>query len=429
MKIEKLGKNHRKEVIGGLIVISVIGILAVNLTKAKYQGIEDIKLVEGNINYKPYDFKMMAMYKSDDGTNYTEIDKTPRSNYKINEEKSYCTLNNVDKDNSAMIYTDRFGHHVFNNLSKNSKCYVWFDKNTEVVNTVLGSIEVNNYTPDFSETATTDEGIFKAEDNDGVSYYWRGAATTNYLKFGGYCWRIIRINGDGTIRLIYDGTTCHNNGEVTTDSIAIENVAYNPKYNRSEYVGWTYTEGKQRPEIGDVAIDSNAKLQLEDWYDDNLINYNAKIADGKFCNDRNVSATLLRGYDYISSWSTSGASFAYSGLSRLYDASYPTLRCTYEDVYEMEIGLITMDEVMYAGSRNINNVLYYLYNGQSYWTMSPAAWFGGSRWIGVFYVHNDGKIYEDVFALPRGLRPVINLKADTQISSGNGTLNNPYVVI
>ena len=69
MKIEKLGKNHRKEVIGGLIVISVIGILAFNLTKAKYQRIEDIKLVEGNINYKPYDFKIMAMYKSDDGTN------------------------------------------------------------------------------------------------------------------------------------------------------------------------------------------------------------------------------------------------------------------------------------------------------------------------------------------------------------------------
>ena len=234
MKIEKLGKNHRKEVIGGLIVISVIGILAVNLTKAKYQGIEDIKLVEGNINYKPYDFKMMAMYKSDDGTNYTEIDKTPRSNYKINEEKSYCTLNNVDKDNSARIYTDRFGHHVFNNLSKNSKCYIWFDKNTEVVNTVLGNIEVNNYTPDFSETATTDEGIFKAEDNDGVSYYWRGAATTNYVKFAGKCWRIIRINGDKTMRLIYDGATCHANGTSTTDSIAVASTAYNSNYNKSE---------------------------------------------------------------------------------------------------------------------------------------------------------------------------------------------------
>ena len=98
------------------------------------------------------------------------------------------------------------------NLQKTDKCYLYFDKNTEVVNTALGDIEVNNYKPDFSKIATTDEGLFKTEDNDGVSYYWRGATTTNYLKFGGFCWRIVRINGDGSIRMIYDGTTCHANG-------------------------------------------------------------------------------------------------------------------------------------------------------------------------------------------------------------------------
>ena len=246
MKIEKLGKNHRKEVIGGLILISVIGILAVNLTKAKYQGIEDIELVKGEVNYKLPDFKMMAMYQNNNGS-YEEISELPGKNYKINESNSYCTINNVDKDDKAKLYTDKYGQHVIENISKNDKCYLYFDKNTEIVSTVLGNIEVNNYTPDFSEAATTDEGIFKAEDNDGVSYYWRGAATTNYLKFGGYCWRIIRINGDGTIRLIYDGTTCHNNGEVTTDSIAVANIAYNAAFGKSEYVGWTYTEGLQRP--------------------------------------------------------------------------------------------------------------------------------------------------------------------------------------
>ena len=72
MKIEKLGKNHRKEVIGGLIVISVIGILAFNLTKAKYQNIEDIELVKGEINYKIPDFKMMAIYQNNNGS-YEEI--------------------------------------------------------------------------------------------------------------------------------------------------------------------------------------------------------------------------------------------------------------------------------------------------------------------------------------------------------------------
>ena len=427
MKIEKLGKNHRKEVIGGLIVISVIGILAVNLTKAKYQGIEDIKLVEGNINYKPYDFKMMAMYKSDDGTNYTEIDKTPGSNYKINEEKSYCTLNNVDKDNSAMIYTDRFGHHVFNNLSKNSKCYVWFDKNTEVVNTILGNIEVNNYTPDFSVTATTDEGIFKAEDNDGVSYYWRGAATTNYVKFAGKCWRIIRINGDKTMRLIYDGATCHANGTSTADSIAVASTAYNSSYNKSEYVGWKYTSGSQRPSSITSGTNAPIKTTLENWYNSNIGNnttYSSKIADGKYCNDRNVQSG--------STWASAPSStFYYAGYNRI-NTGAPTLSCAALDTYSLKVGLITSDEVMYAGGKFANNTSYYLYNGQNYWTMSPYDWYYGSSTgyhAGVSYVHSIGSLSgAGVSDTVVGVRPVINLKADAQISGGNGTKDNPYIV-
>ena len=152
------------------------------------------------------------MYKNDDGTNYTEINKMPESGYVINEEKSYCTINNVNKDGKAKIYTDKYGQHVIGNISKNDKCYL-----------VLGNIEVNNYTPDFSEAATTDEGVYKERDGmyGGNSYYQRGAATTNYVKFAGKCWRIIRINGDKTMRLIYDGATCHANGTSTTDSIAV----------------------------------------------------------------------------------------------------------------------------------------------------------------------------------------------------------------
>ncbi len=428
MKFEVIEKSKKKRwIIGSIAVIGLISIGIYAGSYAKYQNIEDIKLVEGNINYKPYDFKMMAMYKSDDGTNYTEIDKTPRSNYKINEEKSYCTLNNVDKDNSARIYTDRFGHHVFNNLSKNSKCYVWFDKNTEVVNTVLGNIEVNNYTPDFSKTATTDEGIFKAEDNDGVSYYWRGAATTNYVKFAGKCWRIIRINGDKTMRLIYDGATCHANGTSTADSIAVASTAYNSSYNRSEYVGWKYTSGSQRPSSITSGTNAPIKTALENWYNTNIGNnttYASKVADGKYCNDRNVAS----GYSWASAPSSS---FNYAGYNRI-NTGAPTLSCAALDTYTLKVGLITSDEVMYAGGKFANNTSYYLYNGQNYWTMSPYDWYYGSSTgyhAGVFYVHSIGSLSgAGVNDTVVGVRPVINLKADAQISGGNGTKDNPYIV-
>jgi hypothetical protein len=426
MKFEVIEKGKKKRwIIGSIAVIGLISIGIYAGSYAKYQNIEDIKLVEGNINYKPYDFKMMAMYKSDDGTNYTEIDKTPRSNYKINEEKSYCTLNNVDKDNSARIYTDRFGHHVFNNLSKNSKCYIWFDKNTEVVNTVLGNIEVNNYIPDFSEAATTDEGIQQVSDGmyGGTSYYWRGAATTNYLKFGGYCWRIIRINGDGTIRLIYDGTTCHANGEETTDSIAVENVVYNSSYNKSEYVGWTYTEGLQRPVNNNEGTSSNAKTKLEEWYNTNLKSQESKIADGKYCNDRNVESGQ--------SWSSTPSSmFLYTGYKRIYTDYAPTLNCGSLDTYTLKVGLITADEVEFAGGKNADNKQYYLYNGQHYWTMSPY-WSQSDGEIVMFAVRGDNSGWLGhgyVKWTDLDIRPVINLRSDITISSGNGTLENPYIV-
>ena len=423
MNFEKLNAKNKNVFLFYLLcgVVLLVAVCSI-FSYAKYQNIEDIELVKGEVNYKIPDFKMMAMYQNNNGS-YEEVSELPGKNYKINESKSYCTINNVDKDNKAKLYTDKYGQHVIESISKNDKCYLYFDKNTEIVNTVLGSIEVNNYTPDFSLTATTDEGIFKAEDNDGVSYYWRGATTTNYLKFGGYCWRIIRINGDGTIRLIYDGTTCHNNGEVTTDSIAVANIAYNAAFGKSEYVGWTYTEGLQRPNSTIEGTNAPIKTVLENWYNNNLKSYEEKIADGKFCNDRNVQSGQ--------SWSsTSSNTYYYAPNARTYTNYAPTLCCTVLDTYILKVGLIISDEVMYAGGKNVDNDSYYLYNGQNYWTMTPHSWLVGTAasWVWAFYVHSTG--YFNAYGVDNkfGVRPVINLRSDINIS-GNGTKDNPYVVL
>ena len=83
---------------------------------------------------------------------------------------------------------------------------------------------------------------------------------------------------------------------------------------------------------------------------------------------------------------------------------------------------------MYAGGKNANNTSYYLYNGQDYWTMSPYMW-NGSAGSYVFYVYSGGHLNWNGASSAIGVRPVINLKADTLFASeGNGTQNNPYVV-
>ena len=426
MQFEMLRKSHkRKIIIGGLIIVCVISAITITTTRAKYKITEDLELAKGTINYKPYDFKMMAMYKSEDKTNYTEINEMPESGYIINESKSYCNKSDGTKDTTAILKTIN-NNHTISGLKKNNKCYVWFDKKELTVSeTILENTTVKTTTPDFSQIATTDEGVYKVSDGmyGGYSYYWRGAVTNNYVKFGGFCWRIVRINGDGTLRLIYDGSSCNDNETNTVKSLAVKRQAYNLNYDSTEYVGYTYTIGSQRTTSGTA---SNLKAQNEIWYNNNLVNHAERIADGKYCNDRNTAS----GYTW-SSEPSNEIYYAGHDRSRAKNASSvtPTLSCHTGDVYTLKIGAITMDEVVMAGGKwETANNSYYLYNGQNYWTMSPylASSFPYAR---VFFVNGGGFLTNfDINSSTPGVRPVINLKSDITFNSGNGTLDNPYVV-
>ena len=433
MEFETLKKNYKKQMIIGALAVCIIGgVLTFATSRAKYKLTQDINIVKGTINYKPYDFKVMAMYKSEDGTNYTEINDMPSSGYVINEDKTYCTTDNKTQVKGKIKTVN--GVHGLYNITKSDKCYLYFDKYVPPItmDSIIASFgtaggdtsRLKSGTPTFSTIATGAEntannGIYMVSDGmyGGTSYYWRGAATTNYVKFAGFCWRIVRINGDKTMRLIYDGTTCHANGTSTAESIAKTSIAYNTSYNQSNYVGWTYTGTSQRTTSGTA---SNAKTQLESWYSTNITGTNAtKVAQGKYCNDRNAGS----GY----TWAISPSSdFYYAAYTRRQNNS-PTLSCPTGDVYTLNVGLITMDEAMYAGGIVANNTSYYLYNGQNYWTMSPYNWdYSGAR---VFYVNSNGGLGWYYVGSTYGLRPVINLKADTLFATGGtGTQSNPYVV-
>jgi len=127
MKIETIRKNHKKSIIISVIAFIVIAVvLIVGQSFAKYSLVKNIKIAEGTINYKVPDFKIMAMYKND-GNGDTEIDSMPESGYTINESKTYCEVNGT-KDTNARIYTDDSGQHIISNITKGSRCYLYFDK-------------------------------------------------------------------------------------------------------------------------------------------------------------------------------------------------------------------------------------------------------------------------------------------------------------
>ena len=124
-----------------------------------------------------------------------------------------------------------------NGFTTLSDCMLVMNNHETSVETAKQNIEAKG-TPDFSKTATTDEGLFVAEDDDGASYYYRGAVKNNYVSFAGFTWRIIRRNGDGSVRLIYSGKTSSDTGTAVT----IGTSQYNEKYWDPTYVGYKYNE-------------------------------------------------------------------------------------------------------------------------------------------------------------------------------------------
>ena len=424
MEFEVLHRSKKKKfIIAGCFLVVILVAIVLGITFAKYRVARSIPLASGTINYVPYDFSILAMYQQNDSGEYEEVTIMPdASSYTINTEQSYCNVNGT-KDGNAVLETID-GHHTIANLQVGSKCYVYFDTSTASSpgDTILGNVEVNEGTPNFSQTATTDEGVYKTEDNLGTSYYFRGAVTNNYVSFAGYYWRIIRINGDGSIRIIYDGTNAHANGESSTDR-QTGTSAYNSSYNQSYYVGYTWTSA-QRPSSQNSGTASTIKGVLDTWYSTNI---SGKGLDDKvvsspgFCNDRNTASG--------SNWVSSGTTFYYAAYGRLVSAKTPTLECSNtNDIYTTKVGLITADEVSMAGGvYGTSNSSYYLYTGQYYWTMSPSG-FTSTGTARVFCVISTGNLSSHHVAYARGVRPVLNLSANVTISSGNGTSETPYVV-
>ena len=133
--------------------------------------------------------------------------------------------------------------------------------------------EMSNGVKDtITEAATTNEGVWETQDDYGTSYYFRGAVTNNYVKFAGFYWRIVRVNGDGSIRLIYDGTSAHANGESSEDR-QIGTSTFNDRNSDNAYIGYMYGQiGASTYEETHANINSSTiKTVVDNWYKVNIV--------------------------------------------------------------------------------------------------------------------------------------------------------------
>ena len=288
-------------------------------------------------------------------------------------------------------------------------------------------------TPNFTKTSIEDgtNGIYSAEDDLGTSYYFRGNVTNNYVKFANYYWRIIRINGDGTIRMIYAGTSAHANGynDSSANNMSIGTSAFNSSNNDNTYVGYMYgTKGASTyANTHSNTTNSTIKTELDSWYDTNIVNTgNEKyIADAIYCNDRSLSSGTGIGKTKTTYAAQTRMSNGQPKCANNSDKFTKSTTIGNGKLTKM-MGLITSDEVMYAGEKyGVTNKEYYLYSGKYYWTMTPYSYSIGVARAGSVNGYGSLSYFRVNDDFP--VRPVVSLKSDA-ISGGSGTAESPFFV-
>ena len=425
------------------------------------------------------DITITTIYQQQEDKNYNEVETIPDTKaYVLNEKSSKCSNNAKPTWSNGLI--------VENFNKTGTECELYFDKKktaSEVLSDLgLEKSQTGCPTENGGEVTvpgieTSQKLICSAQDDDGESYYFRGAIDNNWVKFGknksnqDIWWRIIRINGDGTIRLIYSGAGTSPTGNGAN---ALNSIAYHPTYNDNTYVGYYYgtTGGKDFSKTHSNTTHSNIATQTENWFTDTnldeLTQLNHIDENAGFCNNRQISDTAQKWWtsEGTSNRGTGSVYTAYKGWYNTFtqsgswrsDVNYANLKCSSStedfeentdykrDYYTWKgkatrgnkaldnpVGQITVDEVILAGGfGNQSNSGYWLNSGTYYWTMSPASFYGS--YAHVFVVYNNGTLsYYAVNYTGVGVRPVINLKADTSFTftspdQPKGTTTNPYIV-
>ena len=286
------------------------------------------------------------------------------------------------------------------------------------------------------ESDKSDKGLYQMEDDDGISYYYRGSVINNYVKYAEFYWKVIRTNGDGSVRLLYAGTTANANGS----GLNIKSETFNSKADNPAYVGYMYGTNLNKSYEKTNANENNSTIKdvLDDWYKTNILGTSNEsvVADEGFCNDR----SLFSGDGY----STTGSTTTYGPYRRYYETKQPTLKCAQtNDFFTLNtnakgnkalnypIGLITVDELMASGyADGFINKSAYTYSSVNYWTMTPAYFPVGALTAYHFYLNGAGYVYGRNGVWNKyGVRPVINIKGNAKISGGIGTSSSPYEIV
>ena len=355
--------------------------------------------------------------------------------------------------------------------------------------TLLAAIKRDNTvgtpatTPGFAASTSTEAVLSSTQDDYGTSYYFRGAVTNNFVEYANMCWRIVRVTGDGSIKLVlynYNGLTSTNNipssstpCNVTGDDYALaryEGDTYESAFNSSDtdnaYVGFMYgTAGASS--YAEAHANTNASTiltNLNKWYTNVLskqANFNdSQLADIIWCNDKSVvtdatfnpdNYTLGTNYGYAKNINYYSTTKRLRPTSGGVGGTGPSLICpndnnggklskfTVSDTTYgngalggyAKVGLLTADEITFAGgAAYISNSSYYIKGNTNlylWWSLSPESFYNDYAYV--WQVDGSDSELSDFHVNDSGgVRPSLSLVSNIKISSGTGTAPNPYKI-
>lgn len=444
--------KKNKKLLISIIAISVIGIISfqmLNKSMDKDNLVDDKKDV-------------LALYVQNENGEYaaSSAKAFPKEGYVLNLEKSTCK-------NGSSLFQDAVTKKINLKIQRNDQCSLYFDKEVPSLKEYYDKVTKKTEIPNFANPATTDEtadGLFAMEDDYGTSYYFRGAVENNYLVFGRdsldreMLWRIIRFNGDGSVRIQYDGFK-----DITAErflrSFAIDLQSWNENQGDVKYAGWMYggaanetSTSKEQAQRNET--DSTIKMAVDNWYKENIIDdwLGIYIADSIFCNDRSTPGKSITNWTSDTGLGYAANAIGYGAVGRFMTGNngtslsaktdpQPRFTCPQDnDKFSVStenggngaltypVGLITADEIVAAGSGKYNttNEAYYLKKTR-YWTMTPGHSF---QHVGNPYIFTqDGKgiLKSYVATATATINPVINIKTEyLDKFKGAGTLEDPY---
>ena len=376
--------------------------------------------------------------------------------YTANGSKFNLTGTAVTADTYANSYSSLVGKYfVSSSASSNGSSTAGTMKTTTNLSSVYYVVSATSssytYKQITSNKNTTEALLASTEDDYGTSYYFRGAVTNNYVEFANKCWRIVRVGGDGSVKLILhnDNTAgaanpCSSANNSTSAAFArysgtTYKSGFNTNYDDNAYVGFMYGAVGASDYASTHANTNKSTIltNLETWYTNNLSSYESKLADTIWCNDK---STVSGGLGYGTNATDYGA------YNRLASTKQPTLKCpndnnggklskfTVDDTKNgngnltYKIGLLTADEIAFSGSiyGNYNRSTYLQENTGTtwWWSLSPGVFSGGGAGVWIVY---SGYLNNNDVNNHSGLRPVISLISSTNVT-GDGTSENPYVV-